>query len=569
MQYHKKVFEKHGVKVTDDNFPMKYATVEKDAVTDAYILVKSGRTKGKRLIRELKKLQEQYPDIPEIYNYLAAAYLSQNKNKEANKVIKETIRRFPDYIFGKLQWAELSLNQNNPKEVPKVLGAYTDINHFADKNGFIHYTFYLPFFILQGRYFLAMDDIDKAKECLGRMLAYDKQAIQTKILAKEILQKNLENIKNPFEKFCKFDKYRIEVEDKATYTPLQVDIKPTFFHPEIELFYQKSLDELTVKEIEKIINLPKDSLVKDLELVVEDAIVRYKWFSNHYLEYNDSEQNAVNHALNFLCGLKSEQSLQKVLNLLRQKDEFLDYWFNDVDSYFSNYLFSVSKNSLKEFQSFIYESYVNYRGKYAVIEAISQCYFHYPEIKEDFLSILKEISDFFLETKDKSVFDTNIPTALIGVYLDHNLTDFIPYVQQFFKNNWIDEMVYGNEETVIENIKFDDATLQKEAFPYDVFEDYSGVYFKRKKKPEPVSFVNKAKDKAKDKDKDDVDNFLMNMIFNRLPDEPSNHEYNRENDDYYENSHRGTYKREHAKVGRNEPCPCGSEKKYKKCCINK
>lgn len=24
-----------------------------------------------------------------------------------------------------------------------------------------------------------------------------------------------------------------------------------------------------------------------------------------------------------------------------------------------------------------------------------------------------------------------------------------------------------------------------------------------------------------------------------------------------------------SKVGRNEPCPCGSEKKYKKCCIDK
>jgi len=24
-----------------------------------------------------------------------------------------------------------------------------------------------------------------------------------------------------------------------------------------------------------------------------------------------------------------------------------------------------------------------------------------------------------------------------------------------------------------------------------------------------------------------------------------------------------------AKIGRNEPCPCGSGKKYKKCCIKK
>lgn len=29
-----------------------------------------------------------------------------------------------------------------------------------------------------------------------------------------------------------------------------------------------------------------------------------------------------------------------------------------------------------------------------------------------------------------------------------------------------------------------------------------------------------------------------------------------------------TYRRETAKVGRNEPCPCGSGKKHKKCCLN-
>jgi preprotein translocase subunit SecA len=30
--------------------------------------------------------------------------------------------------------------------------------------------------------------------------------------------------------------------------------------------------------------------------------------------------------------------------------------------------------------------------------------------------------------------------------------------------------------------------------------------------------------------------------------------------------HIPTYKREEPKVGRNDPCPCGSGKKYKKCC---
>ena len=32
---------------------------------------------------------------------------------------------------------------------------------------------------------------------------------------------------------------------------------------------------------------------------------------------------------------------------------------------------------------------------------------------------------------------------------------------------------------------------------------------------------------------------------------------------------RQPYVREEPRVGRNDPCPCGSGKKYKKCCMNK
>lgn len=43
-------------------------------------------------------------------------------------------------------------------------------------------------------------------------------------------------------------------------------------------------------------------------------------------------------------------------------------------------------------------------------------------------------------------------------------------------------------------------------------------------------------------------------------------------DDYYEDDNDDnavSYVRETPKIGRNDPCPCGSGKKYKKCCINK
>ena len=31
----------------------------------------------------------------------------------------------------------------------------------------------------------------------------------------------------------------------------------------------------------------------------------------------------------------------------------------------------------------------------------------------------------------------------------------------------------------------------------------------------------------------------------------------------------GSYRRKDKKIGRNDPCPCGSGKKYKNCCMNK
>ena len=36
--------------------------------------------------------------------------------------------------------------------------------------------------------------------------------------------------------------------------------------------------------------------------------------------------------------------------------------------------------------------------------------------------------------------------------------------------------------------------------------------------------------------------------------------------DHHDCGHNYTYRRAEPKIGRNDPCPCGSGKKYKKCC---
>jgi preprotein translocase subunit SecA len=46
-------------------------------------------------------------------------------------------------------------------------------------------------------------------------------------------------------------------------------------------------------------------------------------------------------------------------------------------------------------------------------------------------------------------------------------------------------------------------------------------------------------------------------------------DFESEEDIIWHSRSEGTFVRETPKVGKNEPCPCGSGRKYKKCCMNK
>ncbi|RCW44411.1 YecA family protein [Halanaerobium sp. MA284_MarDTE_T2] len=65
------------------------------------------------------------------------------------------------------------------------------------------------------------------------------------------------------------------------------------------------------------------------------------------------------------------------------------------------------------------------------------------------------------------------------------------------------------------------------------------------------------------KQKDARKNNIFSDLFNQSAGE--NFKTADETDEYFRNSD-GTIIRAEEKVGRNDPCPCGSGKKYKKCC---
>ena len=71
-------------------------------------------------IKELRELIERYPHMPQLYNYLYAAYQSTGRIFKAKKIMLENLERNPSYLFAKLNYAEYILHKRKFKEFTEV-----------------------------------------------------------------------------------------------------------------------------------------------------------------------------------------------------------------------------------------------------------------------------------------------------------------------------------------------------------------------------------------------------------------------------------------------------------------
>ena len=175
---------------------------------------------------------------------------------------------------------------------------------------------------------------------------------------------------------------------------------------------------------------------------------------------------------------------------------------------------------------------------------------------ENILKILTEINNidsirqkFELLLKDK-VIDENMKN-LIGIHMDHNPKGSMEMyqnqgVEYSIKIGLLEELEYYKEEMKVLKRKYPEL--------YNLEKDYFDA---------ALSGINRKKMIRKLEKQQQQYAGLMSMMGNEF-------EFDEDDEDDYDDDFFGPaeepYVREEAKVGRNDPCPCGSGKKYKKCC---
>ncbi len=488
-----------------------------EAVARLYSLSTTG---DKGVVPELKQLIKRYPDAAFLMNYLSVALHRQGKTKEALKVERETFVAHPHYFFARLSEAQRLTEADRLDEAKQCLGGTLRLADFKTSEPVWHFSHWENFYSLVASWYAAAGMMEEAQGLIEALRSEGAAQERLKVLEYHVMRGRLAS----FQKRMAEDasgKIEVVVPD---YPRLRADPgPPEFHHPEIGDLYRFGAD-FPASVRDALLALPRESLVADLEKVIEDAMARGPWF----MEFWDSEETTwfPLHAIFLLGEAGARGSLPAVLRFLEQHPDILGFWLGDSVSW--HMLYPLVDNSLPELGQWMKTPGVSAKGKESVIGAVTQHALHHPAQRDDAVAWMGGLIDFFLATSlDANVIDTRAISSLVAKAIDLRAVELLPRIEALYDKRYISEIMIGDFESVRQDISASgNARDMKQVLPMLAFyRQISGG-----------SSGNTPADAGKG----------YKDLFGGPAEEPA---------------------APAVSVGRNDPCPCGSGKKYKKCCL--
>jgi tetratricopeptide (TPR) repeat protein len=131
------------------------------------------KPRPRQALADVRALIAQYPEIPQLHNYLYAARYNLGEHAEATRVIQETVRCFPDYLFGRIAWAEECLRRREPAKIAEIFAGKFDLRLLYPHRVRFHRTEVLGFHSIVARYFLALGNREQAQRSYDLMCQVD------------------------------------------------------------------------------------------------------------------------------------------------------------------------------------------------------------------------------------------------------------------------------------------------------------------------------------------------------------------------------------------------------------
>jgi hypothetical protein len=482
----------------------------------------SQNKKNKKIIDKLTDLILKHPTVPILKNYLSIAYNTRGNHAKAVEVNKWLLSEHPDYLFGKLNEANICIENNEPEKVPSILGESLEIKSLYPDREVFHLAEVTGYFKTVIRYLAYIEHLELAENRFKLLQEIAPEHHDTEQAEKFL---RLLRLKASTKRWEEENKNRIIPVIIKTTPKTKKKSAPEFNHPEIQYLYEHGF-RIPHEKLSEILALPRKTLVQDLENVLTDAVDRFSYFTD--AEYDEETCTFVLHALFLLKELNAEESLPKILSFLEYDYKFLDYWLGDHKNetlWQVFYVMGISNTQI--LKEFLLKPGIDTFSKTVISQAFTQIILHHPERKSEFLPIYNEILTCFLNAAPKdNIIDTDLIALLIGDCLDCKLNELLPLIKSLYDKNIVNLSINGDYNEVVRFFKEIKSFSKKDKI-LNIFELYDDV----------VTTWSGYQNNEED---------YNNDYMEKIP-QPAVSE----------------------KIGRNEPCPCGSGKKYKKCCWGK
>ncbi|PCI07303.1 MAG: hypothetical protein COB73_08540 [Flavobacteriaceae bacterium] len=519
-------------KISEDNLLLKKQQGLTPQVVDVLTDIFDDVVKGKKkMIPKLIKLSLKYPKVPQFKNNLATVYQVQGNIIKAYETNKWIVAEHPNYLFGKLNLANEYIYKGNFDKVLEVMGEMMEISELYPDRDEFHIDEVISFNATAINYFLGIDDLEQAQIRLDIMIEVDPENPKTQQAFNLIMAHKLSGAPDFFTKQWE---EMIEVSVPNLKASIQTTKPPIFHFPkQINYLYTNGTD-ISTELVDELLALDPEKLSEDLTAIINDSIVRFDHYNDNVEIDGWKEENFsfLTHALILLSELKNPKTLESVLSIVRQDEEYFEFWFGDlVQENLGYVIHELAKEQLPVILNFLKEPNIYCYVKSVVAEATIAIASYNPEREFQITSFCDNLLSYYIDNnKDEGLVDTDFYGFFISDLIDLRAKTLLPKIEQMFNLNIVGYWICGDYESVKEEI-FSDSTNDFFSFDCTLSQKYNRI-----------NEFGKFSDEDLFEEEEEEDFYFPPSIVPFIADK---------------------------KTGRNEPCPCGSGKKYKKCCINK
>ena len=147
------------------------------------------RNKSKKARKEVEIFQNDYPDTPEVLNLLTYLNVCRKRIRQAERLVDENFQKNPDYLFARINYADLCLRRKKLQKIPKLFNFKFNLRDFCPNKKMFHISEFRGFMVMMGHYHLLIQKREAA-ECY-HYLAHrvDPSHPNTKTLQKKLYYK--------------------------------------------------------------------------------------------------------------------------------------------------------------------------------------------------------------------------------------------------------------------------------------------------------------------------------------------------------------------------------------------